>query len=58
LESGAESESGILRAEVFNTFVQNTVEKSRSIVVSDSPQRRFNTLHWSEGWHFRGRTRE
>jgi hypothetical protein len=38
--------------------VENAVEKSRSIFVSDSSKGRFTTLHWSKGWHFRGRTRE
>jgi hypothetical protein len=45
------------RPKVFNKFVQNAVEKSQNISVSDSPKRRFNTLHRSEGWHFRGGTR-
>jgi hypothetical protein len=29
---------GIPRAEVFNTFVENAVEKPQSIFVSDSPE--------------------
>ncbi len=30
--------TGTLRAEVFNTFVENAVEKGRSTFVSDSPR--------------------
>jgi hypothetical protein len=41
----AQERSSILLAEVFNMFVENAVEKGRSIFVSDSPKRRFNTLH-------------
>jgi hypothetical protein len=33
------------------------VEKDRGSFVSDSPEGLFSTLHWSEGWHFRGTTR-
>jgi hypothetical protein len=50
--------SGIPWTEVFNMFEENAVEKSRTIFVSDSSKGRFTTLHWSKGWHFRGRTRE
>ena len=42
--------------EVFNTLVENSVEKGQSTFVSDSSERSFYTLHWSKGWHFRGRT--
>lgn len=35
-------------------FVENSVEKGQSTFVSDSLQRSFNRLHWSECWHFRG----
>jgi hypothetical protein len=35
----------ILPTEVFNTFVENVVENSQSLFVSDSALRRFTTLH-------------
>jgi hypothetical protein len=44
----------IIVRKVFNTTVDNSVEKHGSIFVSDSAAKRFSSLHRSECWHFRG----
>jgi hypothetical protein len=42
---GVQNESRILRAEVFNTFVENVVENAPIATVSDSAEGLFNSLH-------------
>jgi 23S rRNA (cytidine1920-2'-O)/16S rRNA (cytidine1409-2'-O)-methyltransferase len=39
---------------VFNTTVENSVEKYASTLLSGSVDRWFSILHRGEGWHFRG----